>query len=1365
MCIALTLLQSTKVVILELHIYLLKKRKQEYNQNPLMTLNALTKQKLEQYTNHCLIALNFYYTQDHEHALINFRKSGEAFMKIIVLKKYEESDGEKIYNGILDTDLNTIAGVQKQLEYSELMQILWDKKLCPGDVNQRLRDLQTKTNPSAHNPNSQTFFEDGAELCKSQSRELSTYLFNTLGIDFPKELASAYQGQINAAKIASLQSSPLDALLSMVDSFSNHQKYLLVAPPKFDQNALEHIGTLSRINWSFVLDFDPHSKEDGLYKTVEGLKANSFIPLTIKQKGLKNIVGAGTNMNINWLFANGLQSIQDTQAKNIRAWLTMRYSHFIKDLFREYFTKEVSRYTIIYLWDDLDFVEEIVRAIKDIEQLPSDLITHIFITNDSNKTDRIRSFDKYDIVYDVFELSHIQFLSELKNSLPAISTDHSGILVPARTKLEENTFAEISDINQKLLDDYITVVHQHIERTEESLTSYTIPPFYQGELITWKDLAINLEAERNKYEELQNKITGHLNTSKKSIKFELYHKPGAGGTTLALRAGFNLKRSYPVILISKYNNARTFAALKLFLSKVNRPTLAIVESSMISLNDLENLIRNCNADKLIVCFLYIRRTISAITPSDFSLFLNDTILDLNERDRFIAKANTYTPNKEVIKTLEQKAPKETEVIDFPLAINEKEYNNAKVIDYIKPYLDKLPEEQVRFCAFVSMIYYYTQKPVSELVFRSLFENTLSHTLRKTPASKQFIRKLLIQEYDIRTNTYKEYWRPRFSKFAEAILKVVVGASNPNNWKDHIDSYALEFLKRFKENNVYLVNETQDLLKALFFERNNEDLLGTAEQWNSVTNNEQFSFLLRDISNKQKQKSLLEAIVNAYPDENHYLGHLGRFLYEKAEEESEFIDAESYIQQALSIQNGEEDYNLQHLGGMCYRRRLEFLKRKQRSPHHEEISLDTLIEFGNSANAYFDASRSLNPYNAHAYVAQIQTLLLTIDLATAISGAENKYQFITAGSNRWFLIQLNTVRSLIDQAFVVVEQQETLGKTSRTEKAKYYLQSGEGQYYEALGNYNTSVSHFQQMIDTVDRDFRPAMRRMFIHATLLRRAKGNPQHIESAWDKLKEEEIRLIEKAISDDILQDGSNVFVLRNWFKLVRYSSIDISLDEVIARLQMWYDSSNDQSILNLEAAFYLYVVHAIITLRSESISQHHKNEANKYIQKCLELSKNTRHTYEYLGKGEGLDALINHQSRSLTDDRYLSRLEGTISVISSRQTGRITLPCALEAFFVPYPGGFIQGTDETSPVTFLLGFRHDGLFAFDVKRQGDEAVVEEMQTNSTTKVSEEFLEEVKEPEQVEELKVETKDEERNAKLPGLKIISKIDLSKVPKK
>lgn len=1266
-----------------------------------MTVSTLILKKIDEYKKHCIVALDFFFKEDYEHTLGDLRKSGEAFLKICILEKYGDVDGEKIILGQIDTSLNPVSN-PKFLDYQDYLNIVKDEKILNVTDFNRLIDLQKKTNSSAHNPNLIVDYKTNAELCKSQSLQITELLYKKAGSHIPSEFRQTYEGKISQALIATLTTSDWEELYNYADEFSKQNKFILVAPPSFKDCSINQIEVLSRVNWSFVVDFNPNSKESGLFRAFEKTIGSGFVPLTIKQKGQKNIIGSGTYGSVNWLFANGLASMSDTITSNTKQWWGYKYHQFIKELFSDFFSKSINRYIIIYLYDEIKYVEEITRIISEINEVDSDLVRHIFVSENSNKIEQIEEFDRFGIDYRSFLLSHQDIVDGFTNILKKKDLESDKIFVPARSATEEQTVIDISDIYSKLLDNNIHVVYKNIEQNFANISDNKIPLFYQGEQITWGDLSIDIEAKRSKYDEVFTKVKSHLVSTKKSLKFELFHKPGAGGTTLAHRVAFDLHNQFPTILIKHFGKAVTYQAISLFLDKVARPTLAVVEASDIELNDVEELIRTCNARKLIVCFLYIRRSLNIAKAGEFSVYLNDSMANVNERDKFLSKSIIYATDKTVVENLAMRQPSESEVIDFSLAIDENKYNRNKLTDYLSAYIDKMPEEQIRFTVFISIIYYYSQKKASELIFRSLFKKGLSEELRKTAFANQFIRKILIQEYDQDNYTYTEYWRPRFSKFAETVLMIVLGGKNIDNWKDQIDLYSLELIKIIKINNEFLVDETRSILKGIFFERNNEDLLGTEEQWRSNVNNDQFSFLIRDIGIKQKQKAILIAIVEAYPDESHFSGHLARFLYEKAEEEEEFYEAERYIKEAFKCNDGENDYNLQHLGGMCKRRHIEFLKRNHSKNESADLA-SLIIELSNQANLYFDTSRNINPYNIHAYVAQIQTLILAIDFGRELSGIDKKEKFITDPEYSWYLEQYSTIKKLIDEAQILIEQQETLGKTNKIEKAKYYVSSSEGKSYELLGNYNSSIEMFKNLIENADRIYRPQLRLMYIHSILLNKVKGDVRKIDQAWYKLRDEEIKNIEKALSDNILQDPGNILTLRLWFKLVRYSNIAISTEEIISRLKIWYDHSGNSIILNLEASYYLYILHACLTIQGgENFSTIHKTEALFFINKCRELSKNSKYTFEWLGKDNGIDAIINHRERA-GDDSMLERVEGTISLINSRQQGKIVLKCGLEAFFVPTVGNFIQGQDETSSVTFYLGFRHEGMFAIDVRKVTD--------------------------------------------------------------
>lgn len=1332
-----------------------------------MKKTTLFERKIKEYNDHCILALHFYAEKDFDHSSIDFRKSGEAYMKILILKIYGETNGHKIITGEIDKQLKPMPTPAHPLIYNGLYQIICTHSTMKPDELSRLKDIQNRSNPSAHDRNApidETAAKENTELCRVQSYQLSLLLYTKLNQKMPSQLKWAYEGKINPAHIAELKASSWEELFEYADAFSPQTKYVLVAPPEFKNCTSSQLEIIGRINWSFIIDFNSSSKTDGLYKALQPNLENRCTPITLKQKGQKGIIGSGSYGNINWLFAAGLTSMPDTLCTTIKEWRKLKYQYLIKDLLTEFSSRSLNQYIIVYLWDNTDYLEEIVRVISEIDEMPFEMTKHLFVVSQQEIVEKIEAFDKFGISFRSFKISVPEIIGELSASVNPNDTHSDAIFVPARTKTEEQTIIDIHSIYHKLLGNGISVVHQNIAQTF-SLEENDIPPFYEGKVISWKELSIDIEVHRNKYNGFLDKIKGHLATSKKSIKYELLHRPGAGGTSLSRQLAYDLRKEFPVIIISHFNKIATSRELLLLIDHVNKPILAIVEASDIGVNDVDELIRICNSSKKTVIFVYVRRVLRRSKDTDLITYISDTMADIDEKEKFVNKTKLYAKNKNVVSSFAGLPITACEVIDFSLAIAEADYNKEKLKEYIRSYImnDKMPESHVQFITYVSIIYYYSQKKVSEYLMRSLFKKNLSDDLKQIRQPEQFIRKILIQETAQDGQEYTEYWRPRFSKFAEIVLEVVLATKN-KHWKECLSSYILELIKLIKANNEFLVDETRDLLKSIFLERNNEDLLGKEEQWQDKISNDQFSELLNDISDKQTQKSILVALAEAYPTEAHFWGHLARFVYENAEEENEFIESEKYIK--LSFNNGgDSDFNLQHIGGMCKRRQLEFYKRNYaKESVASVISEKKIKDLTQEANEYFDKSRSINPHNIHAYIAQIQTIITVLDLGMEISGNTKKNIFITQPANSWYLKQYEMVCTLIEDAKNLIEQLETLGVNKKIRKSKDYLSTSEGKSYEVLGDFYNSLELLNRLIETSERAHRPQLRLMYINSTLLSKVKGNRRQINEAWQLLTDKEIANIEKKLTDNLLQDNQNIHTLRVWFRFIRYSSIDISIEEIIARLKIWYQNSENNYILHLEAGYYLYVLNACLAIKGgDSFSSLNTKEANKYISVCKALSQNNKYPFEWLSTGEGIDCLLNHKDRRDENMDQLQLVKGTIAKIINRQQGQISMPCGLNVFFVPSYDNFIQGKDETTEVSFYVGFRHDGLFALNVRR------INNTENNANTLVETETaplaMEEIDRVEKIEELQETESDfsspQEISDKSPGIKIVDKIDLSR----
>lgn len=1332
-----------------------------------ITLTPQIKQKIQEYEDHCLKALAFLEDKDYEHCTGDFRKSCEALFKILIFDRFGNVNGLKIILGQID--FRNIPSDGIPLAYQKLLTNAKKSSKYNNDFLQSFKDIQGLGNGAAHNPNSpdDKTIKIQAELSRAQSYKITKWLYNDLlNIPIQAGLMGAYNGNGIEVVNEADSSEKWNNFYSAVDEFSRYNRYILIAPPEFSSCSDLEIKALTKINWSFVLDFNPDSKSNGLFKTFEEFYKDKLIPIIIEQKGQKNIVGEGV-FKINWLFSNGISSIADTITSDIRAWIKKKYPAFIIELFRDFFSRSTKRYTIIYLYDKIEYIEEIVRSISQINEGQNDITKHVFVYQNSDLQPRIQEFEKFGIQMETFNLTLNEIISGISSTqLATIEEKNKAIIVPARTAKEEITTIDVSSSYPTLLDNGIEVVHQQIDNISEE-SKEAIPSFYKGQKITWKDIANEIDVRRNKTNSIVEKIKNLLSTSKCSIKFELKHFPGAGGTTVGRRIAFELRNEYPTIIISKYNRTITPRLISDFADQVQKSILAIVEASEINSNELDELTRKCNSDKKNIIFLYLVRTYNKPKDSEKTSFLKATMLDINERDRFISKFKNYSIKKEELNSFIAKQPSECELIDFSLSLDLEEFNENHILNYVKGYVEKMLEKQLTFVKYVAIIYQYSQHSVSDLIFRNLFSSkSLSEELRQITIENQFIRKLLLQEMDINEES-TEYWRPRFSKFSEYILKILIDP----NWKDHISIHVIELIKNCKENNQYLDDEIRKILRGVLLERNNQDLLGSEEEYKGLASNEQFSSLLKDIGEKQKQKEVLQSLVENYPEESHFLGHFGRFLYEKAEEINDYKEAEDYINRSFEF-GGDTDSNLQHIAGMCQRRILEFYSRNYSSSDFiKEDLLIELIERTDCANTYFNASREIDPYNIHAYIAQIQTIIHAIDFGKQISGISKKEEFITSDEYSWFAEQFSKAIQLVDEARMVIEHLETNGKSNFLNKSTNYLRQGEAKTYEILGDYSSSVSTFKSLSDTADRNLRPYFRSMYIYAILLKKVKGQRNNISHAWEKLNTEEITSIDNALNSNILQDPGNIQSFRLWLKFIRYSSKSISLNEILTKIKIWYENSSDNHLANLECSYYLYVIYSCLAMRAgDSFSDFNVKEAQRFSSVCIGRSNNSKFTYEWYGKGDGIKMLVNHKDHVVDDFSNLLEVKGTISRILSKQQGKIKLECGLDAFFVPVHGNFMQGKDETTEVLFYVGFRHDGLMAWNVRRVSSSEVTPDEEIRSVVLIKKEY-EDINRVEDIEDIEEPTSEivsddifRPETTKIEVPKVVGKIDLSQFDK-
>lgn len=1271
--------------------------------------------KLGNYYSDALKAAYHFKQKNWDEARQFFRRSGEAFMKYRLYDKY----GEMIVRNFLSGshDLN---GTPKKKNwrpnYSALLTTLENSNDISQDESLALKTIETDGNHGMHDPDEITDrleTEANIKLVYAYSRKLTVSLYKSIHKNVPEKLNDAYNGIVNADVLE--EHFDFGEVLEAADNFNNRNQYILISPPNDKNTSVDLKSSLARIPWSFILDFDPKTKgQYGLFTAFGAAKNSRVVPLVIDQyENHVSLPISTSGGRLNWLFANGLSESVGTSCSDFRSWNKRKYGKFIKDALRRFMTDSTNEYYIVCLNVEDRYLKDIIHSLTDIEEVQADLVHFIFVSTDEDYlADVSEEAVEYSFNSASFKMSANEFILGVEETMScASSIPLSSVIVPSKASGKLDCI-DISSIVSILKDGGLDVVHASIGATapDDLIPSDT---FFRGEDIRWFEISQEVEATRKILDILKNKVRDRMQL-RQSSKFLLYHDAGAGGTTLSRRLAYDLRKEYPVVLLTKYIKGVTEDKLHLFYTKVKTPVLAIVEASKVNITTVDALVRNCNSNKARFLFVIVERHNKKVgfIEQQNNIHLSDTMADSDEKNRFVHKVNLYAKNKSDMAEWDKKSPNQCEVIDFSLAICNDDYKQEKIEKYVSYYNSQLSQPLNDFVLYVSMIYHYSQKEVSDLIFRNLFKKDgkvigLQKYLRSHNAEEQALYKILSNVTDEAGK--QTLWRPRYARFADAVLQSVCSVGG---WKEMVYESSINLINSIKSNQQYLVDDSRQILISVFLERGKEELLGVEEAW-SKDNNTHFSQLLEDLGYSElNQRNVLSRLANSFPNEAHFWGHLARFCYEKASIPKHFDEAMSFVQKAFDAR-GEKDFNLQHIAGMCKRRLLEYYKRENVKLDFEEIK-----DLTEEARGYFKESRRLNSKNIYAYISEIQLIVILIEYGKGQSPYDTYRKFLFSRDNEWYQEQYVSMLELIDETRILLSHMKTLGNTQKTHKSFDYLNKSESQSKNFIDDLPGMLNHLSAAIEKALYEERPRLRQLYVRYLLLSKVKGDTKRLGESWGLLTEKEQEKVENYLNSNIQQGNTNLFALRYWFQFIRKCRKDTPVDEILSRLQTLSQSSGSHPIVQLEANYNILVLKALTIIQDRDYFDADKiKEIKDLAFTCHQQSINDKYIFDLLVNDTDISGIVPYNEN--TDFSNCMRLHGTISSIRSMAQGEIKLDCGLTAFFAPSKGNFVEGKDETKEVTFVIGFRHDGLFALEVKAVGESDVVK------TSDVSEELKEE----------------------------------------
>lgn len=1371
-----------------------------------MTFRQITDKLTEQYNN----AVDSYYKADFCNFFSNIRTAVEYVCRAIIFDALQDEDiANKILEGkkgftynpgackyeIKDLSNGCVPQNRKLLDSAEDALYYKHKDVCfdrskkegkKNNINQNINNAFNKllnlfSDASAIGSHSALPGFD--ETCQAANAAAGIKAF----FDFIKQghyVSSELQDIFDNLKPISLDAptqrreeieNGLKEILAKTFSFGENEggyKFIIILPRKNPGLKSEELEALFKLPCAIVIDFGINDSED----IIANIAADSFSSIRIIK--MKDECTSGKYM-LNWFFASGDKNGGEGITYTYKEWRIKRYKLLLDVLKGIVEKNSTDKYFIMDFNDEAKYSKYIFDNLKDVFDGEEIAISRVQIFSLSQNSEAQRELNgwKDDCGYKINIAKHIALADFLRFVNETTSSKETSLSC-CQSTLKTIAFSEedLGRYNEAGINIFMP----------RSLSSKNeVGDFYAGSEISWKELELDYDIKRNKYGAFKNRIIELIRKApSNTLEYKLKHNPGAGATTMVRRLAYDLYNQcnaegndfvcIPVFLDEYNSNTRQYLN-KLSEEMDNRFIVAIIDSGNISEDSFGMLYRNMYKHNRKVLFLRLFRTGQKnINGGD-----NTTTLPSNMSEEEIELF--FTKYKERATAIGQdKFPSsntdlrsELEVVDFPLLLNNNTTKGELLFNYAEEYINKshFSDELKRFCGFVAFANYYGEKPLNQNLVENLYNPSDIAKSSNVKEIKNALEKMLLCTED-KSGRPDGYWRPRFRAFCEPILQAVWG----KEWKSKLPNISKEFIEECSNMGPMIGKKDADMLHAMYILRRGSNFKNVSDD-----DKTKFSKLIEDVLNEGfLPDSIYKRLIEAYPNDTAYMGHFGRYLFEKTYSEKDtksddgkYDEAEKYIRRAIETSPGVDDNY--HILGMLYLRKIQALG-KELAVLKNEVDFDyddielRMLGWADKAKYGFEMSQGLNPASPYGYTAICVLYKVCLEFAQKLKGSEDfsfcdeeeKYMEISELLNN-SLSQLGNICQAYEDSVDYMNQSRII-----YENIKMFQ-------YKVLGDVSEAVDRYRNLYrQTEDKQKKTFFGKQQIEAMLYNRTKGLKQerrryYTAFAMGKLKGKDRNEIGEVLKYLRWQGDVSCYENLFWFKMS--SSDEFNFDEAIELLQEWLSlcENNDRPQSGkLKAIFYLAVCYSAMAINSEKLCNEYVEQAKKYFEEATKLADrfeiNSINSLAFLGEENDVRCIL---LPSQQDARKM--VKARIEKIDGKKGYAIIPNCGpkLEAFFSNKDNKYDSLRDERKTyITGSIGFRYDGLRIYDTYTETDLTIEELAETVKEEEVETAPINDDKEQEtpvcQTETTKSVGESVKDTSVSLGVKVVGKLDLEKL---
>lgn len=1033
--------------------------------------------------------------------------------------------------------------------------------------------------------------------------------------------------------------------LDAVRGFERGPVYLLVTD-RLDQNNAGFAQAIAAAPWRAIIDFDPESDSSGLLKLISGtLERHRTIHRVVRGEYIVR-----PEPGIHWFFARGIAEKIDNAVNNEhKSWLKLYKQELGKQLQAIAAATSPSPVVAIILWENNLLKNHLRTTLDEMNGTFGDSLEIILVSQDRASFESIAD----DAGATFVQMSRRSLLSGLAVHFADKETAHED----ERFVLVTPTGASVEFKSEDWLwlSEDLEILHRATGMSGEDDPD----EFRRGADISWRNLQLHHDCDRDITNEVRTQVEEDLRR-RQTVRVNLYHTPGGGGTTVGRRVAWDIHNTSPVCVLTRCAGRETADKIAKVAALTEATVLVFVDGGQHSERDIDNLYDYLKAAQTPAVLFQVLRRFKSHKPGKRTFWLDASLRD-QEADRFRVAYRNVAPHKsgDIEALANRKGSLERTAFFFGLTAFENDFRGLK--PYVHVRMEALGEQQKKILGYMAIAHYYGQQAIPAQAFAELLgiPQTKSVDLRSVFGGEA--TKALELVIEVRPGT----WRTSHPFISLEILRRLLtpaGALGDDNlWRQNLSRWAKDFSDLCSADGPAKSEMLLELARRVFIYRDNVEVLGTERSASGG-----FSHLIDDIPSDVGRVDVLRHLTTCFPEEAHFHAHLGRFLGAKGDH----VGALEAIDYAVSLQP--DDHVLHHMRGMVLRQELK-------SEANKGAAVDYLVEISKDASLAFERTRSLAPDSEHGYISEIQSLLELIDRAEAST-------LTVPTSNPYLKEAMDRAEDLLDQL-----QHLYAGE----EPSKYVLDC-QAKLSRLYGDFHASLQGWDNLLNRPEVS-KPPVRRQIVW-TILRRHEGK-------WGKLSKKEVQRIQRLLEENLEEDSYDSTSLRLWLRVVRYSQNPPSLDALTERVGYWKANTG-----SLDAAFYLYVLHFLRSLQGSSQAV---LDMERALDECRSLARYRRdrtRSFEWIGPSAGVRALV-HQSQlgewagDFWKSTYLlCRLTGRITSIDGPQKGTISVDGGIDAFFVPAKSDIHEGRDENSAVTCYIGLSYDGPRAWDVRLAKDE-------------------------------------------------------------